>query len=65
MLHEQAIYQHDGEQYQVEELDYDNHKAYVKKVVPDYFTTRAHQPQGHAPRRVDRDEAVRRGRRAG
>ncbi|MBK6513683.1 MAG: DEAD/DEAH box helicase [Polyangiaceae bacterium] len=39
MLHEQAIYQHDGEQYQVEELDYDNHKAYVKKVVPDYFTT--------------------------
>ncbi len=39
MLHEQAIYQHDAEQYQVERLDYDNHKAYVKKVVPDYFTT--------------------------
>jgi DEAD/DEAH box helicase domain-containing protein len=39
MLHEQAIYQHDGEQYQVERLDYENHKAFVTKVVPDYFTT--------------------------
>jgi len=38
MLHEQAIYQHDGEQYQVERLDYENHKAFVTKVVPDYFT---------------------------
>jgi DEAD/DEAH box helicase domain-containing protein len=39
MLHEQAIYQHDGEQYQVERLDWENHKAFVTKVVPDYFTT--------------------------
>lgn len=39
MLHEQAIYQHDAEQYQVERLDYENHKAFVRKVVPDYFTT--------------------------
>jgi len=39
MLHEQAIYQHDGEQYQVERLDFENHKAYVRHVVPDYFTT--------------------------
>ncbi len=39
MLHEQAIYQHDAEQYQVEELDHENHKAYVRKVEPDYFTT--------------------------
>ena len=39
MLHEQAIYQHDGEQYQVERLDYENHKAFVTKVAPDYFTT--------------------------
>jgi DEAD/DEAH box helicase domain-containing protein len=39
MLHEQAIYQHEGEQYQVERLDYDNHKAFVRKVAPDYFTT--------------------------
>jgi DEAD/DEAH box helicase domain-containing protein len=39
MLHEQAIYQQDAEQYQVERLDYDNHKAFVRKVAPDYFTT--------------------------
>jgi DEAD/DEAH box helicase domain-containing protein len=39
MLHEQAIYQHDAEQFQVERLDLDNHKAYVTKVEPDYFTT--------------------------
>ncbi len=39
MLHEQAIYQHEGEQYQVERLDYDNHKAFVRKVAPDYYTT--------------------------
>jgi DEAD/DEAH box helicase domain-containing protein len=39
MLHEQAIYQHDAEQYQVERLDFDNHKAFVRRVEPDYFTT--------------------------
>src|SRR5690606_12950576 len=39
MLHEQAIYQQDAEQYQVERLDFDNHKAFVRKVAPDYFTT--------------------------
>jgi DEAD/DEAH box helicase domain-containing protein len=39
MLHEQAIYQHDGMQYQVERLDYENHKAFVRRVAPDYFTT--------------------------
>jgi DEAD/DEAH box helicase domain-containing protein len=39
MLHEQAIYQHDAEQFQVERLDYDDHKAFVRKVDPDYFTT--------------------------
>ncbi|MCP3162079.1 DEAD/DEAH box helicase [Myxococcus qinghaiensis] len=38
MLHEQAIYQHEGEQYQVEKFDYENHKAFVRKVAPDYFT---------------------------
>jgi DEAD/DEAH box helicase domain-containing protein len=39
MLHEQAIYQQEGEQYQVERLDFENHKAFVRKVAPDYFTT--------------------------
>ena len=39
MVHEQAIYQHDGECWQVERFDYENHKAFVRKVVPDYWTT--------------------------
>jgi DEAD/DEAH box helicase domain-containing protein len=38
MLHEQAIYQHDGECWQVERFDYDNHKAFVRRVEPDYWT---------------------------
>ncbi len=38
MLHEQAIYQHNANQYQVEKLDYDNHKAFVRKVSSDYYT---------------------------
>ncbi|HKP62239.1 MAG TPA: DEAD/DEAH box helicase [Polyangiales bacterium] len=38
MLHEQAIYQHVAEQFQVERLDFENHKAFVRKVDSDYFT---------------------------
>jgi DEAD/DEAH box helicase domain-containing protein len=38
MLHEQAIYQHAGEQWQVERLDFENRKAYVRQVEPDYYT---------------------------
>jgi DEAD/DEAH box helicase domain-containing protein len=38
MVHEQAIYQHDGETWQVEKFDHENHKSFVRKVKPDYFT---------------------------
>ena len=38
MLHEQAIYQHDGECWQVERFDHENHKAFVRQVEPDYWT---------------------------
>ena len=38
MVHEQAIYQHDGECWQVERFDHENHKAFVRKVAPDYYT---------------------------
>ncbi len=38
MLHEQAIYQHEGRQFQVERLDFENHKAFVRPVEPDYYT---------------------------
>jgi DEAD/DEAH box helicase domain-containing protein len=37
-LHEKAIYLHDARQYQVEKLDYDGRKAFVREVDSDYFT---------------------------
>jgi DEAD/DEAH box helicase domain-containing protein len=37
-LHEKAIYLHDAHQYQVEKLDFDGRKAFVREVDSDYFT---------------------------
>nr|MDQ2712499.1 DEAD/DEAH box helicase [Acidobacteriota bacterium] len=37
-LHEKAIYLHDARQYQIEKLDFDGRKAFVRKVDSDYFT---------------------------
>jgi DEAD/DEAH box helicase domain-containing protein len=37
-VHPKAIYLHQGQQYHVERLDFDEHKAYVKRVDVDYFT---------------------------
>ena len=37
-LHEKAIYLHDARQFQVEKLDYDGRKAFVRHVDSDYFT---------------------------
>ncbi|MGG1575608.1 DEAD/DEAH box helicase [Fictibacillus sp. NRS-1165] len=38
LLHEEAIYLHQGIQYQVEKLDYEEKKAFVREVDVDYFT---------------------------
>ncbi|MDR3051959.1 MAG: DUF1998 domain-containing protein, partial [Oscillospiraceae bacterium] len=38
LLHEHAIYLHEGEQYQVEKLDFPEKKAYVRHVEVDYYT---------------------------
>lgn len=38
LIHEEAIYIHEGQQYQVEKLDFENKKAYVRKVDVDYYT---------------------------
>ena len=38
MVHEKAIYLHEGRQYHVERFDYKECKAYVKSVDVDYFT---------------------------
>ncbi len=37
-VHPKAIYLHQGQQYHVERLDFDQRKAYVKRVDVDYFT---------------------------
>ncbi len=37
-LHEKAIYLHDARQFQVEKLDFDGRKAFVRRVDSDYFT---------------------------
>ncbi|NSL52668.1 DEAD/DEAH box helicase [Calidifontibacillus erzurumensis] len=38
LLHEEAIYLHEGVQYQVEKLDWEEKKAFVREVDVDYFT---------------------------
>lgn len=38
LLHKYAIYMHEGRQFQVEELDFDDKKAYVCSVDVDYYT---------------------------
>lgn len=38
LLHEEAIYLHQGNQYQVEMLDWEEKKAFVREVDVDYFT---------------------------
>ena len=38
LLHQYAIYMHEGQQYQVEQLDFDDKKAYVRAVDVDYYT---------------------------
>jgi len=38
MLHDDAIYIHEGQQYHVDKLDWDRRKAYVRQVEVDYYT---------------------------
>ncbi len=38
MVHEEAIYIHEGQQYQIEELDWEEKKAYATQVDVDYYT---------------------------
>ncbi|MEO3944570.1 DEAD/DEAH box helicase [Gorillibacterium sp. CAU 1737] len=38
LIHEEAIYIHEGVQYQVEKLDWEEKKAFVREVSVDYFT---------------------------
>ena len=48
LLHQYAIYMHEGDQYQVEQLDFDDKKAYVRRVDVGLLHRRRphHQPEG-------------------
>ena len=39
LLHEEAVYLHEGAQYHVDRLDWEEKKAYVRPVEVDYYTT--------------------------
>jgi DEAD/DEAH box helicase domain-containing protein len=54
-LHEEAIYLHEGVQYQVEKLDWEEKKAYVREVNVDYYTD-ANLAVGLRVLSVDREE---------
>lgn len=57
-LHEKAIYLHDSRQYQVEKLDYDGRKAFVRSVDSDYFTDANVYTQVKELATFDREPAV-------
>lgn len=38
LLHENAIYMHEAQQYQVEKLDFDACKAFIRRVDVGYYT---------------------------
>ena len=53
LVHESAIYMHNGEQYLVEELDWDGGLARVRPVVVDYYTRASQNTDIHVDRVLD------------
>ena len=53
-LHEKAIYLHEAKQFHVERFDYDQRKAYVKRVDCDYYTDAIDYTQVKPLREFDR-----------
>ncbi len=56
-VHPKAIYIHDGQQYHVDRLDFDQRKAYVRRVDVDYFTDAIRYTQVK-PLEVEQQEGV-------
>ncbi len=56
-VHPKAIYLHGGQQYHVERLDFEERKAYVKRVEVDYFTDAIRYTQIR-PLEVEEEETV-------
>ena len=55
-LHEKAIYLHEARQYHVERFDYDERKAYVRRVNCDYYTDAIDHTQVKALEQLDSAE---------
>ena len=55
-LHEKAIYLHEARQYHVERFDYDERKAYVRRVNCDYFTDAIDHTQVQVLQEFDSEE---------
>jgi DEAD/DEAH box helicase domain-containing protein len=55
-LHEKAIYLHEARQYHVERFDYDERKAYVRRVNCDYFTDAIDHTQVQVLQEFDKEE---------
>jgi DEAD/DEAH box helicase domain-containing protein len=53
-LHEKAIYLHEAKQFQVEKFDYEQRKAFVKRVDCDYFTDAIDYTQVKILEEIDR-----------
>jgi len=64
-LHEQAIYLHEGRQLQVEKLDWENAKAYVREVKVDYYTQAGESVRIRVLDEFARQDSVRFGRAHG
>src|SRR5262249_18727561 len=56
-LHPKAIYIVEGKQYQVEKLDFDGRKAYVRAIDCDYYTTAIHYTRVTPIDEFERDTA--------
>ncbi len=56
-LHEKAIYLHEAKQFHVERFDYEERKAYVKRVDSDYYTDAIDYTQVKPLREFDKAEA--------
>jgi DEAD/DEAH box helicase domain-containing protein len=62
-LHEKAIYLHEARQYHVERFDYEERKAYVKRVDCDYYTDAIDYTQVKALEELESAELSHRARR--
>jgi DEAD/DEAH box helicase domain-containing protein len=60
-VHPKAIYIHQGQQYHVERMDFDERKAYVKRAYTDYYTDAVRYTQVRVLESVEQERLTREG----